>query len=95
MSHRGANGSTFEYVCPPNGVLGDIWGTDIYTDDSSVCTAGVHRGVITRESGGPVAIVIRPGQAAYVGSTRNGVRTSSYAAWGGSYEVLAAGSGPR
>jgi hypothetical protein len=86
--HRGANGQWYDYECAPGGTFGQIWGTDTYTDDSLVCTAGVHRGVITRESGGTVRIVIRPALASYQGSTRNGVATESYGQWDGSYEVV-------
>jgi LCCL domain len=81
-------GESFEYGCTPNGTFGDIWGTDIYTDDSSVCTAAVHRGLITREDGGSVTIVIRPAMASYTGSKRNGVTTLAYGPWEGSFEVL-------
>ncbi|MDQ2975462.1 MAG: pyridoxine 5'-phosphate synthase [Acidobacteriota bacterium] len=47
IGHRGQNGRQFIYVCPANGVPRVIYGTDIYTDDSSVCTAAVHAGLIT------------------------------------------------
>lgn len=86
--HRGADGQWYDYECAPGGTVGQIWGTDTYTDDSSVCTAGVHRGVITRESGGTVRIIIRPARESYEGSTRNGVTTDSYGPWDGSYEVV-------
>jgi LCCL domain len=88
LEHRGLNGSSFDYVCPPNGQFGLIWGSDIYTDDSSVCTAGVHKGVIARVTGGRVTIIIRPGLASYEGTTRNGVTTESFEQWDGSYEVV-------
>ena len=87
--YRGANGARFVYECSPNGTPAVVWGTDTYTDDSSVCTAAVHRGVITFEDGGAVTIVIRPGLDAYVGSTRNGVTTEPYGAWEGSFRVVA------
>ena len=86
--HQGAIGEMFDYECSPDGTLGSIWGSDTYTDDSSVCTAGVHQGVITREDGGTVTIVIRPAQAAYVSSTQNGVATESWGPWEGSFEVV-------
>lgn len=87
---RGRNGSRFVYTCPKYGTRGAVWGTDIYTDDSSVCTAAVHTGRISFAGGGSVTIEIRPGQSSYPGSTRNRVTTSSYPAWGGSFVVVAA-----
>jgi hypothetical protein len=88
LEHRGLNGSSFDYVCPPNGQFGLIWGSDVYTDDSSVCTAGVHKGVIARVTGGKVTIIIRPGLASYEGTTRNGVTSEPFEQWDGSYEVV-------
>jgi hypothetical protein len=89
-SHRGENGRVFEFACAPAGAPGSIRGTDTYTDDSSVCTAAVHRGLITLAGGGRVTIVIRPALETYVGSTRNGVTTESYGPWEGSYEFIEA-----
>ena len=45
------------------------YGTDIYTDNSSVCAAAVHAGLITFNRGG--TIEIRLGQNSYQGSHRN------------------------
>jgi ABC-type transport system substrate-binding protein len=86
--HRGQDGEQFDYECPPNGEPRTVWGTDIYTDDSSVCTAAVHVGVITLEDGGDVTIEIRPGEDSYDGSERNGITTLDYPSWGGSFEIV-------
>lgn len=86
--HRGENGKVFEYVCPPGGGLSTIWGTDVYTDDSPICVAAVQVGLIQREAGGRVKIVIRPGQDQYRGSTRNGVTSDDYGAWEGSFAFV-------
>ena len=67
---------------------GPIWGTDVYTDDSSVCTAGVHKGVITLEDGGTVTIIMRPGLDIYISSTRHDVRSDAWDHWDGSFEVV-------
>jgi hypothetical protein len=86
--HRGENSKSFKYECSPDGTFWRIWGTDTYTDDSSVCTAGVHKGVITRERGGTVRIIIRPALESYRGTTRNGVTTEPFGSWDGSYVVV-------
>ena len=83
--HRGKNGQRFTYVCPANGAPRISYGSDIYTDDSSVCTAAVHAGLITLERGGTVTIEIRSGQSSYQGSRRNGLSTQSYRSWSGSF----------
>jgi hypothetical protein len=93
---RGQNGQPFAFLCPPNGAaIASVWGTDIYTDDSSVCIAAVHAGVIMFSSGGPVIIEIRPGQSSYTGTTRNGVVSSSYGGWSGSFAFVKATDRPR
>lgn len=79
-------GSTFTFICPPGAANGgSVWGTDIYTSDSSVCRAAIHAGKSSNASGGQVTILIIPGQLSYASSSRNGVTTSSYGQWGGSY----------
>ena len=87
LNRRASIGQTFVYNCSANGTFDSVWGTDVYTDDSSICTAAVHAGKITRTAGGTVTIEIRPGQSAYVGATRNGVTSSSYGSWDGSFIV--------
>ncbi len=84
-SLSGRNNQRFRFTCEANGTPRSIWGTDVYTDDSSVCTAAVHAGLITLVRGGTVVIEIRPGRSSYAGSTRNGVRSGSWGAWSGSF----------
>lgn len=86
---RGQNSKSFPFTCPTGGApSGGLWGTDLYTDDSSICTAAVHAGLITLANGGMVTIEIRPGADSYVGSTRNGVTSSGYSAWSGSFAFV-------
>jgi hypothetical protein len=94
VSHRGAFDQEFDYDCPANGQTGPVWGTGTYTDDSSVCTAAVHDGLITREDGGTVRISIRSGRASYPGSFRNGVRSMPWDRWDGSFDFFQPDSGP-
>ncbi|HET6637384.1 MAG TPA: LCCL domain-containing protein, partial [Gemmatimonadota bacterium] len=89
---RGRNGQRFSFACSSGGSAGRVWGTDVYTDDSSICTAAVHAGVIKLGSGGTVTIEIRPGQDAYQASERNGIPSISYGAWPGSFVFAGAGA---
>lgn len=82
---RGRNGQRFTFTCEPNGHLASVWGTDIYTDDSRVCSAAVHSGLINTTNGGTVTIEIRPGQASYTASQRYGVSSGSWGSWSGSF----------
>ena len=85
MQYRDREGERFAFVCPSDGTEHLVWGTDLYSDDSSVCTAAVHAGKLTFEEGGTVEVEIRPGADSYEDSERNGVSTSSWGAWDGSF----------
>jgi len=84
---RGQNNALLRFNCPPNGTARRVWGVDVYTDDSSICTAAVHAGEISLADGGQVMIEIRPGQGVYTSSTRNGITSLPYDAWDGSFIV--------
>ncbi|NVJ22401.1 protease B [Myxococcus sp. AM011] len=84
-SYRGQNGTQIRCNCPATS-SGVVWGTDLYTDDSNACAAAVHAGAIP-STGGNVTVTIQPGQSSYTGTTRNGITTLSYSAWGGSFSV--------
>lgn len=85
---RGRLEQDFSFSCPGSGRIGSVWGTDLYTDDSSICSAAVHAGQITARDGGTVTIRIRPGYDSYAGTNRNGVKSSSYGSWRGSFIFL-------
>ncbi|WP_207538867.1 LCCL domain-containing protein [Sabulicella rubraurantiaca] len=61
-----------------------VWGTDVYTDDSALCRAALHAGAVP-VSGGRVTVLREAGRTTYAGSTRNGVATSNYGEWNGSF----------
>lgn len=82
-------------LCQPGGKLEGVWGTDSYTDDSSICTAAVHAGLITVREGGVVMIEMRPDAGYYGGTTRNGVTTGDWREpWTGSYVFVRDPSSP-
>lgn len=85
QEHRGDDGTEVDYDCPADGTLDTIWGTETYTDDSSVCSAAVHVGLITVADGGTVTIEIAPGEDAYEGAVANDVTSLYYASWSGSF----------
>ena len=66
---------------------GSVWGTDVYTDDSSVESAAVHAGALKDGESGLIEITILHGQANYEASTRNGVTSYMWGQWGGSFRV--------
>jgi hypothetical protein len=70
--------------CAPDKLNGPLYGTRIYTTDSSVCAAALHVGVI-RQSGGVVTVKAAPGCLAYLGSTNNGLTSNAWSAYEGSF----------
>ena len=80
-------GKTYKFKCPPGGKESAVWGTDTYTLDSSICNAAAHAGKLMTDSGGSVTIELRPGESSYKGSTRNGIKTNDYGAYGRSFVV--------
>ena len=86
--YRGREGEAFSYDCPGGASLDDggaVWGDDPYTDDSAVCMAAVHAGLITPEDGGSVTIEMLPGDDSYDSLDANGVETSSWGEWPGGF----------
>lgn len=93
VGYRGKTGWSGVYSCPANGTAGSVWGDGVYTDDSSICTAAVHAGVITLAGGGTVRVAVQSGEPSYASATRHGVRSSAYGKWAGSFIVIGGHAG--
>ena len=78
-------GLRYTFICPPGGNAGTVWGSDVYTADSSVCTAAVHAGKITLDQGGTVTIEFTAGRQTYGATTRNGIASLNYGQYPHSY----------
>ena len=55
-----------------------IWGTDVYTLDSSLAAAAVHAGLLQPGQTGVLRVRIVPSPPQFVGSQRNGMGSSGY-----------------
>ncbi|MEI6262446.1 MAG: LCCL domain-containing protein [Deltaproteobacteria bacterium] len=72
---------------------GSIWGTDTYTSDSLLALAAVHAKALSAAGiHGDVSVTLSAGRDSYIGSTQNGVSSSSWGSYGSSY-TFAAGAG--
>ena len=76
------------YKMTITGASGGGWGTDIYTNDSYIPAMAVHAGVVTIGQTKEVYIKIVEGKNSYAGTTRNGITTSEWGAWGLSYQFV-------
>ena len=66
---------------------GSLWGTDVYTADSSLAVAAVHAGAITPGETAVVRVTVMPPLAQYQGTVRNGVTSHDYGRYGTAYRV--------
>src|SRR5262245_46380178 len=77
---RGQNTARrLSFVCPATSPLSDaVWGSSPYTDDSQICPAAVHAGVLRAGQIGQVTVLTGIGQASFPGSQQNGVTSQSW-----------------
>ncbi len=57
---------------------GPLWGTDVYTSDSSLGAACVHAGLLAPGEFGLIRVTIVPPIPFFQGSTRNGVTSEDW-----------------
>ena len=57
---------------------GRVWGTDVYTSDSSLAAVAVHAGILRPGQTGVIRVMILPPNQAFRGTTRNGVVSFGY-----------------
>jgi cytoskeletal protein RodZ len=84
---KGETGQTYTFQCPADGTAQSIFGNDIYTQDSSICTAAVHAGIISLAEGGKVTIEYRPGRSVYGSTVRNGIKSKTWGEYPRSFVV--------
>ena len=88
----GFSGEGLECACPAGATAsGTVWGSSPYTSDSALCRAARHAGVIG-EAGGTLRARMGGPQPSFKGSTQNGVQTSDYGAYDGSFTFVAGGA---
>lgn len=78
----GPSGKRFRVNCPKgclkSPLAGNVFGTNFYTDDSSLCKAAIHSGKLKDESGGDVILIIGNGEDSYQSSYQNGVQAGAH-----------------
>jgi hypothetical protein len=66
---------------------GRVWGTEVYTGDSTLAAAAVHAGAVEPGETRVVKITIVEPLSQYQGSTRHGITSDSYGPYGTAYRV--------
>jgi hypothetical protein len=64
-----------------------VWGTGVYTDDSSIAAAAVHAGVLEPGQLGFVRVYIDGVHEHYAASESHGIKSQPYGKWEGSFRL--------
>lgn len=80
-------GKTFAFTVT-GAAGGSVWGTDVYTSDSTIATAAVHAGVLAPGQTSVVKLMMLVSPPGFVGTTRNGVTTSNYGPYTAAYQFV-------
>lgn len=87
-SYLGQVGKVYTFRVTGFAGAGPVWGTDVYTLDSSLALAAVHAGLLKPGQTGTVRVKILAPQAAHASSVRNGVTSMAYGTFPGSFEFV-------
>lgn len=90
VAYRGNINQTYSFTVTGSN-SGGIWGTNIYTDDSNVAVAAVHAGFAQLNQNTVVTLMMLAGQSSYASTTQNGITSSGWGGWGGSYSFVSVG----
>ena len=66
---------------------GSVWGTDVYTGDSSLAVAAVHAGLAKVGETVVVKVTVERPLSQYRGSSRNGVTSYEFGTYGTAYSL--------
>ena len=73
-------GKTYDFYCQPAPEKlnhAPIWGTNIYTSNSGICSTAVHSGMIS-PAGGMISIEVLEGQEFYTGSVKHEITSEDH-----------------
>ena len=84
INKRGKIGKQYYYVIKGSNE-GNVWGDHIYSDDSNIAKAAVLEGICNLGELKVVGIRMIEGKSSYSSAYRNGVSSSSWSSWNGSY----------
>jgi hypothetical protein len=78
----------FDVVGSTDGI---VWGSDVYTSDSTLASTAVHAGVLRPGERGVVRVTfVDTLNVAFTGSERNGIWSESYGPWPYGYRIARA-----
>jgi hypothetical protein len=74
-------GKKYQFNCQPASedlVHAPVWGSEVYTVNSGICSTAVHSGMLDPEAGGKITIKLVKGKKFYTGSKHNDVTSEDH-----------------
>jgi hypothetical protein len=68
---------------------GPLWGTDVYTGDSTLAVAAVHAGLVKPGDSAVIKVTVVAPLTQYQGCARNGVTSHDFGRYGSAYRLSA------
>jgi hypothetical protein len=87
MAYQNQIGKMFAFTVTGS-VNGAVWGSGVYTADSTLATAAVHAGVLKDGKTGTVKVRIVAPPESFGGSTAHGVTTRPFGQFPGAYQIV-------
>jgi hypothetical protein len=88
LDHAHPVGATF-YFRVVGATEGPLWGTDVYTGDSSLAIASVHAGLVKPGETAIVRVAAVAPPPKFAGSVRNGVTSHDFGRYGSAFTLAA------
>jgi hypothetical protein len=88
LDHAQPVGATY-YFRVVGAADGPLWGTDVYTGDSSPATASVHAGLVKPGESAIVRVSSVAPPPKFAGSLRNGVTSHDFGRYGSAFTLAA------
>ncbi len=66
---------------------GSVWGTDVYTTDTTLATAAIHAGLLTPGQTASIKVSIVPSPQVFIGTTRNGITSAGYSQYPAAFRM--------
>lgn len=88
-TYRDNVGETYAMSVTGSTIGSTVWGTGPFTDDSYIPKAAVFSGSVADGATSTLYLQMMGSQTSYDAGTANGVTTSSYGPWPGSYDFVA------
>ena len=70
-----SQGKAYLCACPAQAEAAPVFGSDVYAENSGICSAAVHAGMLKQEVPGQVLFHVIASPPVFKGATRNGVKS--------------------